>query len=165
MRNKLLAVKIIAALGIPLFPLGARFFPPQGSVGGLAETGEAPQGIAETQAMAFEPEGSVKPEKPIEKTFPPVKAETLARVFSPPNKARAGEQPPRDGTAAQTQAVPGDGKFSYLGSIRESNGREWLYIKEEASGRVMSIDASLDSSNEAGCVVAIEGVSYFIRRK
>jgi hypothetical protein len=176
MPNKLGLLKIIAALGIPLFPLGAFFLPPNRAPG-FREPGEAPRDIP---APAFEPETPAEAEPPPGEEAPPVAAETLALAFRAPNRVlntapnkvpntaaagagQAGTRPPGDITPAQP--VPGEGKFSYLGSIRESNDREWLYIKEEASGRIISFDASLGSTNEESCVVEIEGASYFIRRR
>jgi hypothetical protein len=163
MHNKTLAIKIIAALGIPLFPLGACFYLSQSNAPGFPETSQA--GSPETPARAFEPERLAEPGRPVDEAPPPIGAETLARVFRAPNRAAAREEAPEDAAIAQAQPVPGDGKFSYLGSIRESNNREWLYIKEETSGRIISIDASLSSINEERYVVEIDGASYFIRRK
>jgi hypothetical protein len=164
MHNKRPALKIIAALGIPLFPLGAHFFPPHNKAPGFQGAPRTPREIQETPAAALEQERPVEAGKPLEDPLPPIGAETLARVFVLPNRAAAREEAPGDDAIAQAQPVPGDGKFSYLGSIRESNNREWLYIKEETSGRIISIDASLSSINEERCVVEIEGTSYFIRR-
>ncbi|MDR0597723.1 MAG: hypothetical protein LBG14_04375 [Treponema sp.] len=163
MYNKLLTVKIIAALGIPLFPLGARLFLSQNNASGFRESARAPQGLTEIPAPAFNPEGPAEAGKLPDRALPPIGAETLARAFRAPNKALPGEEPRED--APQTRPVPGEGKFSYLGSIRESDDREWIYVKEETSGRILSINASLASINEEHCVVEIEGASYFIRRK
>jgi hypothetical protein len=166
MHNKIAVIKVIAALGIPLFPLGAGFFPPSNRAPVFREEEETPQTIQETPAAIFEAEGFIESERPLAETLPPIEAETLARVFKAPNRAATRERDPGDSTiAAQAQPVPGEGKFSYLGSIRDSGGREWLYIKEEKTGRIFSIDASLGSINEERCVVEIEGTSYFIRRK
>jgi hypothetical protein len=162
MRDKLLAIKIMAALGIPLFPLGARFFPPRSNA---SDFREASPGVWETPAAALEPERPVEAGAPFEEPLPPPGAETLARVFRIPKGAAAGENPPGDEGISQTRPVPGDGKFSYLGSIRESNNQEWLYIKEEETGRIISVNASPGSINAEDCVVEIEGTSYFIRRK
>jgi hypothetical protein len=158
MRHK--TIRIIATLGIPLFPLGARFFPPHNNAGGFLEAGRAPQGAQETPATVFEELG--EPGKLLGETLPP--AEALAGLFSSPAKAAVREQPPENTPIAQTQPVPGEGKFSYLGSIREANDQEWLYIKEEATGRIISVNASLSTINGEHLMVAIEGASYFFRR-
>ena len=165
MRNKILAINIIAALGIPLFPLGAWFFLSQSSASGFRSAGQAPQGIPEIPAPAFRPEGSVETGKLLDQALPPIGAETLARVFRAPNKAASREKAPEDAAIPQTRPVPGDGKYRYLGSIRESDNREWIYIKDETNGRILSVNANLASINEEHCVVEIEGTSYFIRRK
>jgi hypothetical protein len=165
MRNKIAALKVIAALGIPLFPLGALFFPPPTRMPVFSEKGEAPQEIPEIPAAIFKDESFVDPERPVAEAFPPVGAEALARVFSPPDKTAAGEEPQGEDIIAETNPVSGEGKFSYLGSIRDSGDQEWLYITEEETGRIISVDTSLGSSNEERCVVEIEGTSYFIRRK
>jgi hypothetical protein len=166
MHNKIGTIKVIAALGIPLFPLGAGFFPPPNSAPALWESEKAPQDILEAPAAFFEAEGLVEPERPLAETPPPIEAETLARVFRAPNRAAARERPPGNDTiAAQDRPVPEEGKFSYLGSIRDSGDQEWLYIKEEKTGRIISIAASPDSSGEENSVVEIEGTSYLIRRK
>jgi hypothetical protein len=164
MRHKLRTVKIIAALGIPLFPLGAYFFPPHSEAPGFQGTPPAPGEIQATPAAGLEPERPAESGKPPGEPLPPIGAEALARVFAPPKKAAAGGQAPGNDPSIQTRPVPGEGKFSYLGSIRESNNREWLYIKEEASGRILSIEASAGSINEERCVVEIDGTSYLIRR-
>jgi hypothetical protein len=161
MSHKTLSIRIIAALGIPLFPLGAHFFRPYGTAPGLGET-EPPQAVQETPA--FEPEGFAETGEPGGEAPPPVRAEILARVFRAPHRGAAREQPPEEGAGSQSRPVPGDGKFSYLGSIRESDDQEWLYIKEKASGRIFSVDAKTGSIDEGHCVVEIEGTSYFIRR-
>jgi hypothetical protein len=163
MSYKALAIKIIAALGIPLFPLGARLFLSQNSAGGFQETAPAPRGVI--NAPPADPEGFVQPEKFAAEALPRVSPETLARVFSPPNRGAPKEQLAAADASVQTQAVPGDGKFSYLGSIRESTDQEWLYIKEKETGRVISINARAASINEEHCVVELGGISYFIRRK
>ena len=62
MSNKVPAIKIMAALGIPLFPLGAHFFPPPQGAPGFREATRAPQGVQE--APAFEPEGFAEPGAP-----------------------------------------------------------------------------------------------------
>jgi hypothetical protein len=162
MSHKTPAIKIIAALGIPLFPLGAHYFQPPNKAPVFREAGPAPQGVQETPA--FEPEGFAGPGEGGGETLPPIRAETLARVFSPPNRGAAREKPPGGGAISQAQPVPGDGKFSYLGSIRESDDQEWLYIKEKETGRIISINAKTASIDEERCVVEIEGTSYFIRR-
>jgi hypothetical protein len=172
MGNKLLAIKILAALGIPLFPLGARLYLSQASAPAPREA--AAQGGV--PPAAFEPERLGEPGRPPGEALPPVEAEALARVFRAPGKAapgdgsreraqeRAQERAGEEGPGGQSLPVPGEGKFSYLGSIRESGGREWLYIKEEASGRIISVDALLSSTTAERCVVEIEGISYSIRR-
>jgi hypothetical protein len=161
MRHK--TIRIIAALGIPLFPLGARFFPQHNNAVGSLAAGQAPREIPKAPAAVLAPEGFAEPERPPDGALPP--AETLAGAFSPPTKAAAREAPPGDGGAeAQTQPVPVEGKFSYLGSIREANDQEWLYIKEAETGRIISVNASLASINDERCVVEIEGASYFFRR-
>jgi hypothetical protein len=165
MNDKTAAIKIIAALGILLFPLGARFYLAQNSAPGFTETAQAPRDIQETPARALESKGPVETGSPVDERLPPIGAETLARVFRAPNKTARGGKPPEDAAIAQPQAVPGDGKFSYLGSIRESNDREWIYIKEKDTGRIISVNASLASINEDRYVVEIEGASYFIRRE
>jgi hypothetical protein len=160
MRHK--TIRIIAALGIPLFPLGARFFPPQNKAGGFSQAGQAPRNIQEIPAAVFEREGFAEPGEPAVATFPP--AEALAGLFSPPAKAAAREKSPgNDGAGAQTQPVPGEGKFSYLGSIREANDQEWLYIKEEETGRIISVNAGLSSIDGERRIIEIEGASYFFR--
>ncbi|MDR3124247.1 MAG: hypothetical protein LBU16_10795 [Treponema sp.] len=164
MGNKTLAITIIAALGIPLFPLSARFYLSQNSAAGFQEATQAPQDVPETPTAA--PEVSAEPGMSSAEASPPISPETLARVFVPPNKAATREETPADsGTGARAQPVPGDGKFSYLGLIRDSNDQEWLYIKEEETGKVISVNARAASINEEYCVVEIEGTSYFIRRK
>jgi hypothetical protein len=165
MRHKLLTVKIIAALGIPLFPLGAHFFLAANETSGFRETNRASRNGAETLADV---RGSEAPGESAGETPPPIGPETLARVFRQPDKgpdrAPAAEKPPESNAAAKSAPLPGDGKFSYLGLIRESNDQEWLYIKEEETGRVISVNASLATADEERCVVEIEGISYFIRR-
>jgi hypothetical protein len=168
MPNKAPAIAIIAALGIPLFPLGARLYLSRSNTAGFTEPAPAPRGIQETPAAGGE--GLSESGRIPDKTLPPIAAETLARVFRSPAGGAAGEQPPGErqtGGAPLPAAkpVPGEGKYSYLGSIRESDDREWLYIKEEASGRIISINTSPFSINEERCVVEIEGISYSIRRK
>ena len=164
MHNKALTIKIIAALGIPLLPLGAHFFLAHSSAPGFREAAQAPQAIPETQATELEPEGAVKPGGFADKTLPPIGAEILARVFNAPNTGVAKKKPPEGGAIARTQPVPGDGKFSYLGSIREANDRQWLYIKDEETGMVISVNADMSVIDEEHCVVEVEGTSYSIRR-
>jgi hypothetical protein len=161
MRHKI--IRIIAALGIPLFPLGARFFPPQHNAGGSWEAGRAPREGPETPATVPAPEGFAEPGRPTDGALPP--AEALAGLFIPPATATERRAPSRDGgPEAQTRPVPADGKFSYLGSIRDANDQEWLYIKETETGRIISVNASLASINGERWVVEIEGASYFLRR-
>jgi hypothetical protein len=164
MHNKALTIKIIAALGIPLFPLGARFFLAHDSAPVFGEAAQAPQGIPEIEATALEPEGAVKPGSSVDEAFPPIGAETLARVFHSPNTGAAKKQPPEGITSARAQPVPGDGKFSYLGSIRDANDRQWLCIKDEETGMVISVNADMSEINEEHWVVEIQGTSYSIRR-
>jgi hypothetical protein len=156
-------IRIIAALGIPLFPLGARFFPLQHNAGGFWEADRAPGGIPETPAAVPEPEGSAEPEKLFDKTLPP--PEALAGAFSPPVKPAARKMSPEDsGAGARPPPVPGEGKFSYLGSIRDADDQEWLYIKEKETGRIIAINAGPASIDGERRVVEIEGASYFFRR-
>jgi hypothetical protein len=165
MRHKLLTIKIVAALGIPLFPLGAYFFLEINKASGIQEERAASRDIAETRAAERGSEGIDESSGSAPETVPPISPEILARVFRQPGKGPAREKTPRENETVQAGPVPGDGKFSYLGLIRKSNDQEWLYIKEEETGRIIPVNACLASADEEHCVVEIDGISYFIRRK
>jgi hypothetical protein len=174
MSYKTLAIKIIATLGIPLFPLGARLYlshsggaPREAARGGGAEEAAFEPGTAGEPAELGGPFRCDGPERPGAGAPPPVSPEALARAFGPPGRAAVREQRPEEdgGAGVPARPVPGEGKFSYLGSIRESNDQEWLYIKEETTGRIISISAGAVSADEERWVVEIEGTAYFIRRK
>jgi hypothetical protein len=153
MSHKSRAVIIAAALGIPLFPLGAHFLLAKNEPPGFRET--IPEtGNAETIPAAV----------PAKETPPQTAPEMLARAFRRPGAETAGEKTPGPDAAVRAAPVPGDGKFSYLGLIRESESREWLCVKEEASGRVMFVEPDPASAREERWVFAIEGVSYSIGR-
>jgi hypothetical protein len=153
MGYKTAAIRIMAALGIPLFPLGARLFLAKNEPPGFRETIPDIRDIQEIPAAAPETE-----------KLPPPGPEILALAFRRPDRGSAGEQAPQPGALVRAAPVPGDGKFSYLGLIRESDNRERLCIKEEETGRVMFVDPDPASANEERWVFAIEGVSYSIRR-
>jgi hypothetical protein len=166
MSYKTLTLKILAVLGIPLFPLGARFYLSHNSAAVVQEATRRSQAVREIPAWEAGPEGFAPPESFAGDALPPVSPETLARVFSPPNRGAAGEGAAgASPAAADTRPVPGDGKFSYLGSIRDSHDQEWLYIKEEETGRVIPVNARAGLIDEERCVVEIGGTAYFIRRK
>ncbi|MDR1250155.1 MAG: hypothetical protein LBK63_12750 [Treponema sp.] len=153
MSHKTAAVRIAAALGIPLFPLGAYFFLLKNEPANFRGTIPDIREIPEIPAVA--------PEK---ETPPPASPEILALAFRRPDRGAAGEKTLRMDAAAQAAPVPGDGKFSYLGLIRESDSREWLCIKEEETGKVIFVDPDPETANEERWVFEIEGVSYSIRR-
>jgi hypothetical protein len=163
MRHKLLALSIAAALGIPLFPLGAYFFLAAHNAGFRVET-PAFRGIAETQAAERGAEEPGESPGAAEKAPSPVGPEMLARVFRQPNTGPVAAEAPGEEALVQSGPVPGEGKFSYLGLIRESNEQEWLYIKEEETGRIISVNAGLASVDAERYVVEIDGTAYFIRR-
>jgi hypothetical protein len=94
-------------------------------------------------------------------TLPP--AESLAGVFRVPVRGVTPRQP--EARAIQTRTVPGDGKFSFLGSIRNNDDQEWLYLKEVETGRIISINAETVVVSGEGRVIEIEGASYFFRSK
>jgi hypothetical protein len=159
MNHKIL--RIVAALGIPLFPLGARLLPPRHNPGVFSEA--APPGAPEPPAAVPLAEAA-EPERPLHGALPP--AEALAGLFIPPATAAPRGTPSGDGNAGlRAEPVSAEGKFSYLGSIREDDDREWLYLKDEATGRILSVNASPAASNGERSVVAIDGVPYFFRRK
>jgi hypothetical protein len=168
MGYKARAVALIAALGIPLFPLGARWYLSRGNAAGLPETAGTSRGFPEfpgPETPDLDRAGAAPAERSAAETFPPVSPETLARVFSPPNKAAAGEERPGEsGAVPRAQPVPGEGKFAYLGSIRKSDDQEWLYLKEAETGRVVAVNPLGASANGERWVVEIGGITYGIRR-
>jgi hypothetical protein len=151
MSHKSRALRIAAALGIPLFPLGARLFLAANEQPGFREAIPAVGEFQEIPAAAGEKE-----------TPPQTAPEILALAFRRPGTGAAGEKTIRP--VVRATPVPGDGKYSYLGLIRESDSRERLCIKEEETGRVLFVDPDPASANEERWVFAIEGVSYSIRR-
>jgi hypothetical protein len=153
MGYKTAAVRIMAALGIPLFPLGAYWFLAKNEQPGSREAIPAVREFQEIPATESEKE-----------TPPPPGPEILALAFRRPHRESTGEKAAPPDAVVRAAPVPGDGKFSYLGLIRESGSRERLCIKEEETGRVMFVDPEPESDNEERWVFAIEGVSYSIGR-
>ncbi|MDR1250205.1 MAG: hypothetical protein LBK63_13000 [Treponema sp.] len=147
------AVRIAAALGIPLFPLGAHFFLAKNEPPDIRAAIPVAGDIQEIPAAVIKKE-----------TQQPTAPEILALAFSPPEKGTAGKKASGESAVVRADPVPGDGKFSYLGLIRESNTQEWLCVKEEETGRVLFVDAKLASANEDRWALEIEGVSYSIGR-
>jgi hypothetical protein len=153
MRHKTTAVRIAAALGIPLFPLGAFFFPGANKAPLMRE--------AIPDAGIIEAIPAAVPEQERQARTEP---EILALAFRRPARKAAGKQTSGPDRAVRAAPVPGEDKFSYLGLIRESDGREWLCVKEEATGRVIFLDSDPAAINEERCVFEIAGVSYSIGR-
>jgi hypothetical protein len=153
MSYKTSAVIIMAALGIPLFPLGACLFLVQNEPSGFREAFSNIRDIPEIPATA-----------PEEDTPPPAGPEILASAFRRPGRGTAGKKAPGTDAAVPDGPAPVEGKFSYLGLIRESDSREWLCIKEEETGRVIFVDPGPEPANEERWVFTIEGVSYSIGR-
>jgi hypothetical protein len=151
MSHKAAAIRIIAALGIPLFPLGAHF---------LLVSRDSPD-IRETIPESGESQKiqSAIPETATLLQTPP---EILALLFSRPDQEAEETQASKEAPAVRAAPVPGDGKFSYLGLIRESSSQEWLCVKEEETGRILFVDARLASAHEDRWALEIEGVSYSI---
>ncbi|GHV73399.1 hypothetical protein AGMMS49940_07010 [Spirochaetia bacterium] len=145
MYRKLFFAGIALAIGIPLFPLGALFF---------LSKNRTPVPVEKLPESIIIP--NYVPE--IREPDPPqISAEQLALVFRPP----VNKPPLR--VKASEKAV--DTQYSYLGLIRENNGQEWLYLKENETGRLISIGAGeMVSKTQEYCVVSIDGTHYFIRR-
>jgi hypothetical protein len=153
MSHKTVAVSIAAALGIPLFPLGAGLFLAHNEPSGFRETIPDIREIPEIPAAA-----------PQKAAPPPAGPEILAPAFRRPDRGAAAEKTLRTEAAGRPGPIPGDGKFSYLGLIRESDSRERLCIKVEETGRVIFVDAGLEPANQERWVFEIEGASYSIGR-
>ncbi|WP_010259491.1 hypothetical protein [Treponema primitia] len=157
MYRKLFIAKIILALGIPVFPLGALFYASQNRPPIPREE------LAENVIIPV-----TLPDIP-EKKQPQTGADQLALIFRPPINKPASKTPvpenpvPGDGNTDPIP-IPGEEKFSYLGLIRETDNQEWLYLKDRESGRIISINAGLVSADAEYSVINIDGTQYFIRR-
>ncbi|MFP3042356.1 hypothetical protein LQZ19_11125 [Treponema primitia] len=157
MYHKLFIAKIILALGIPLFPLCALFYVSQNRASipqvELVENVIIPAALPDIQEY--------------ERNH--ISADQLALIFHPPiNKPAAKVYVPEDPVLEDRKAdpipIPVDEKFSYLGLIRETDSREWLYLKDRESGRIVSINTNPVSEDTEYSVVDIDGIQYFIRR-
>ncbi|AEF85688.1 hypothetical protein TREPR_1388 [Treponema primitia ZAS-2] len=189
MYRKLLFIEIVLALGIPALPLGAilslttgtrnKIQPPNVPPGEnpMLSVGAAGSGTEEqTVPPVFPAPVSIK-ELPTGKASP----EQLALAFRPPapntvvavpaTGKRAGE-----GNAASPAASPEkyrrDDKFKHLGSIRDGGDREWLYFKDNESGRIIAVSPDgasrngieLVSADTESYVITKDNIEYLIRR-
>jgi hypothetical protein len=157
MYRKLFIIKIVFALGIPLFPLGALFFLSKNRIPLPREE------LTERGTLPITPP-EIQDREPLQ-----AGADQLALIFRPPiNKpapiVTVPAEPADEGGDIDPAPIPGDEKFSYLGLIRETDDQEWLYLKDRESGRVISINADLISAGAEYSVVTIGDIQYFIRR-
>jgi hypothetical protein len=157
MYRKLFIIKIVLALGIPLFPLGALFFLSKNRIPLPREE------LTEGRTLPITPPVAQDQDAPQTGT------DQLALIFRPPiNKpasiAGIPAEPADVGGGIDPALIPGDEKFSYIGLIRKTDDQEWLYLKDRESGRVISINPSLISAEAEYSVVDIGGIQYFFRR-
>jgi hypothetical protein len=103
-----------------------------------------------------------------ETELPSLPSKTLAASFRVPGETKKHSTQAAVSTAAQVgkRAAPVEkNNFKYLGSIKDGNGRERVYIKDTDSGDIVAVDSAIQASvSEDAYVVTIGGNEYFVRR-
>jgi hypothetical protein len=184
MRRNLFVIIIALALGIILFPLGGLLFLSKHISPMPRKEYSDPPILREIQAEGYQTEGlppalaspdHASPEKQEAAT-----PEGLARSFRVPlsNAATEFSVAPRSPSSAsrmiaveteadgETEAalIAGDEKYRYLGTIRDADDQERLYLKDRETGAFISVNAIQASPDAAAMEFALDGARYSIRR-
>jgi hypothetical protein len=91
------------------------------------------------------------------KTPPPGKT----GIATEPTGSKAGSGPVQRETAA---APTEKNNLTYLGSIQDSAGQDWVYVKDTDTGQIIAAHAPA-SANQDAYVVTISGNEWIIRRE